>query len=114
MSLTREQAGTLAALLRTIRPAWDELVTINTLAELRDRDLADVAYGAIRTAQDPDARTPRALAFTDRDHWQRTTRQTPRSPKADETCPVDGHSGWAANCPQCRADRLAAPREDAA
>lgn len=107
MSTIREQAGTLAALIRTIRPAWDQLATMNALEQLlQHRDLADVAYGAIRTAQDPEARTPRALAFTDRDHWQRT-RVTPRSPRQDETCTKPGHSGWAANCPQCRADRLA-------
>ena len=112
--ITREQAGALATLLRTIRPAWDQLATINALGQHQGRDLADLAYAAIRTAQDPDSRTPAALGFTDRDHWQRTARTTPRSPKADETCPVDGHSGWAANCPQCRADRLAAPRKEIA
>ena len=36
-----------------------------------------------------------------------TTAPTHRSPTDDETCHRPGHSGWARNCAQCRADALA-------
>jgi hypothetical protein len=33
-----------------------------------------------------------------------TTRPTPSTPRSEETCRQPGHSGWANNCGQCRAD----------
>jgi hypothetical protein len=38
---------------------------------------------------------------------RQTTTPTHRSPTDDETCTKPGHSGWARNCAQCRADALA-------
>lgn len=67
----RPEAFALAQLIRRIRPAWDELATINVLADMAGRDLADVAHAAIRTAQDPTMLTPQALKFVDSPHWRK-------------------------------------------
>ena len=66
--ITREQAGAIAALVRTVRPAWDQLAIMATIGELQDRDPADAAHAAIRAAQDPAAKTPKAIAFGD--YWR--------------------------------------------
>lgn len=111
MSVTREQAAILATLLRTIRPAWDELAIIQSIGQVRDRDLAHVAAAAIRTATNADARTPKAIAFTDSDAWQHDRpAETYRSPRTSEQCRRPGHSGWATNCAQCASERKGVPQ----
>lgn len=100
--MTREQANALAAFLRTIRPAWDHLATYHTLGELRHRDIADVAYAAIRTAQDTTKRTPKAIAWAG-DHWP-TARPTTTVTRTT-ACTRPGHEGYLAhNCPACKQD----------
>ena len=105
--ITREQAALLAGLIRTIRPAWDELATINTLGEAKDRgDLATIAFAAIRTAQDDTCKTPKAIGF-DSDHW-RKPEPSPFSPTSRRSCNKAGHESYFAhNCGACRADSIA-------
>lgn len=102
--ISREQAAHLAALARTIRPEWDQLATINTVAELKDKPLIAVARAVITAAQNPDARTPRAILWQDP---APPAEITTSSPRAGEICNRDGHSGWANNCAQCRSERIA-------
>lgn len=114
MSISKQQAEALAGFIRTVRPAWDHVVLVRQLGTLKDRDLADVAHAAIRTAQDESMRTPQAIGF-DSEHWRVTTpTATPRNPKQGETCTTPGHEGYYAHhCAGCRADALAVKHEEA-
>ncbi|TDT31115.1 hypothetical protein [Naumannella halotolerans] len=109
ITVTRHQATALVTLLRTIRSDWDERTTLDALAvAAHNRNLPDLAYGAIATALDPASRTPRALTFTDHEHWRRTIRtDTWAPPTRDQECATHP-GGWADHCAGCRADRLAA------
>ena len=73
--ITRQEAVALTELVRTQRAGWDALATINVLTTLTG-DLADIAYCAIRTAQDPTMRTPVALRWEDNPHKRPTIRET--------------------------------------
>lgn len=104
---TRQEAGALADLIRAIRPSWDAYATFNAIAELNGRPLADVARATILTAQDPTCRTPKALTFTDNDHWRSMTadaRYVP--PRRREACPTHAN-GYRGHCGGCEADRKA-------
>lgn len=108
-SINRETAGAIAALLRTIRPAWDQLATLNAVHEASRtrRDLATLAAGAVRIAQDPTNRTPTSLRYAEA--WSRAAAvPTSRgSGRVNESCRVPGHDGYPAdNCGGCRADQL--------
>ncbi len=101
--ITREQAALLAKLARTIRTEWDELTTITTIAELRDKPLTTIARTVIAAAQNPNNRTPKAILFQP----EPTPTEPTNSPRHNETCPKDGHSGWVSNCAQCRSEQIA-------
>ncbi len=107
-AINRETAGALAALLRIRRPAWDQLTTLERLldASVTHRDVADLAAGAIRIANDPTAGTPQALLLDLFDHhWRRTATPTITSVTVNASCQVSGHEGYlATNCPGCRID----------
>ncbi|RCK68285.1 hypothetical protein DT076_16695 [Desertihabitans brevis] len=104
---SRQHAAALAELLRLIRPSWDALATINALHDVADRPLADVARAAILTAQDHDARTPRAITFTDSDHWRSLTADArPQPVRRTEQCPRH-EGGTAGRCPMCRSEQIA-------
>jgi hypothetical protein len=66
---TREQAGALADLARLIRPAWDTRAITDAIAEVRHRELREIAWALITVALDPQFRTPKALTF-EGDHWR--------------------------------------------
>lgn len=74
-SVTREQAALIAQLLRTIRPAWDEMRTAEYVgkASVEHRDFADLLHGCIRTAQDQTLTSPASLTFSG-EHWTRSVR----------------------------------------
>jgi hypothetical protein len=73
--VNREQAATIAALVRTIRPSWDELAIINALGQVKDRDLDEVTTAAINAAKDHTLRAPISITF-DGPHWPRTINDT--------------------------------------
>lgn len=95
-NVSREQAAAVASLLRSIRPAWDELATAHSVAEASKvhADLADLVHGCIRTAQDSAARTPAALTFADSPHWRITVRTTesPAERKARVQAQIDARA----------------------
>lgn len=111
-SINRETAGTIATLLRLIRPAWDQLATLNAVhdASRTHRDLADLVAGCVRIAQDRTLLTPAMLRNDDFEHWRRTAAPTVTSgPRINESCQVPGHEGYAAwNCAGCRTEQLTA------
>lgn len=100
--ITREQAGALAALARTIRPAWDQLATMNAILEVSRFDLADITYAVTCCAQDPAMQTPAAITFTGSQHWRPTIRDTEtaeqRTARLDEQAT---NRRDAAECPLC-------------
>lgn len=110
-SVSRETAGAIATLLRLIRPAWDQLATLNAVhdASRTHRDLADLTAGCVRIAQDRTATSPKAFDLDlFADHWRRTTTPTITSGPGtvNDSCPVPGHEGyWAHNCPGCKVDQ---------
>lgn len=114
-SINRETAGTIAALLRLIRPAWDQLATLNAVhdASRTHRDLADLVAGCVRIAQDRTLQTPAMLRDDESPHWRRTATPTVTSgPSRNESCQVRGHDGyWAGNCPACRVEARIAQAE---
>jgi hypothetical protein len=68
--ITREQIGALVVLVQAIRPAWDSRAIRPVLERLApEHDLAELAWAAIRTAEDPTKRTPAAIAW-EGDHWR--------------------------------------------
>lgn len=100
--ITKEQAGAIAVLVQTVRTAWDTRAITAALADLRNLDLADVTHAAIRVAQDPDMRTPAAIAFLDPKHWRPTVRET-ETPE-ERTNRIDVQSTAARqsrDCPLC-------------
>lgn len=104
--MTKNQAQHLAAIVAETRPDWDQRGIVAALAKVRERDLADTCWAAIRAAENRTAQTPGFIPV-DGDHWRPTTRtDTPRPPTRDEEC--RDHPGWfATNCAGCRADALA-------
>ena len=107
-SVTREQAGAIATLLRLLpgRATWDQLATLNAVedASRTHRDLAAFVAGCLRIAQNPVNRTPAALRYAEA--WRRAAETARASTRANESCPVPGHEGYpATNCAGCRVDR---------
>jgi hypothetical protein len=96
--ISRPEADHIAGLLRTIRPHWDHLAIMTVLTSV-DADLADIAYAAIRTAQDPAMRTPQSLAFTDSQHWRPTVRE--HTPRAQPVWEDDARLQEIARCQYC-------------
>ena len=101
--ITREQATHIAQIARTIRPTWDELALINLIGDHQVETLPQIFEAAIMAATNPRAETPRALNWSE--HWR--SLRVAGEPLARRTCPVDGHSGVAHNCPQCRSEEIA-------
>lgn len=107
--ITRTQIAALVALIDSLRSDWDRPGTASTLEQYADTD-ADphqLFTAALTAAADPDNETPKAMTWAK--YWQpaKHKKSTPGSPRARDTCPVDGHSGWAGNCPQCRSEQIA-------
>ena len=99
--ITREQAGA-AALARTIRPAWDQLATLNAIAEVARHDLADVAHAVIRCAQDQTMKTPAAIGFLEGPHWRPTLRIGETVEQIEQrTTDALSYATAAGNCPHC-------------
>lgn len=82
MSINREQAYAIAALVRLVRSGWDDRPIMDAIAAVSDRPLADVVYAAVRCAQNPANRTPAAIKF-EGDHWppRPATATTPANPR---------------------------------
>ena len=92
--ITREQAGHIAQLARTIRPRWDELTTINIIHTHQSEHLTDIVCAVIFAATNPNADTPRAIDWPE--HWHRKPDKTAdhTSPRPGETCTVaQGQAG---------------------
>lgn len=76
MTSTADAVGPLVVLVQNLRPQWDTRGIRPVLAKLvaDGHDLADIAWAAIRTAEDRGMRTPAAIAQTDSPHWRPTVR----------------------------------------
>lgn len=111
--IEKHQAEIIAQATNAYRPDWPirQIVTIIG-RDLINRPYRDVAIALTIVATDPASKTP-ARVNEDGPWWHAMTVTRPGvnvyqgTPRNHETCPVDGHSGWKLNCPQCRADKLA-------
>lgn len=76
MTSHADPVGALVVLVQSIRPTWDTRAIRPVLAKLvaDGHDLADVAWAAVRTAQDQAMRRPAAIGLTDSPHWRPTVR----------------------------------------
>lgn len=100
--ITKEQAGMVAVLVQSVRTGWDTRAITAALADLQNLDLADVAHAAIRVAEDPDMRTPAAIAFLDPKHWRPTIREGETAEQV-QTRRDNAYTATAgaASCPHC-------------
>lgn len=109
--IKREQAAHIAQLVRTMRPAWDELTIINLLAQHQQSPLDTITKAALNAAQNPKAETPRAINWPE--HWP-TSAITPTGinddPDKPGQCHNPDHGSNPNNCSQCRSE-LIAPRD---
>jgi hypothetical protein len=90
MTITPEQAVTLAAFIATIRPDWSQTGITNALSAARYRGSpSEVALAAIRAASTPSNRTPGVIPL-DGDHWRDNspprTREAPSEPGRCTQC----------------------------
>ncbi len=103
--MTKEQAGMVAVLVQSVRTSWDTRAITAALADLRNLDLADVTHAAIRVAEDPDMRTPAAIAFLDPKHWRPTIRETETPEHIQRRAEqARGYSHAAQHCNLCDED----------
>jgi hypothetical protein len=94
--ISRPEADHIAGLLRTIRPHWDHLAIMAVLTNI-DGDLADITWSAIRTAQNPDMRTPQALTFEGNQHARPVKAETDEK----ETWGIAARAQAIARCQFC-------------
>ena len=119
MTITREQAHALAALVRTIRPDWDERGTVKALSDAREMGTpVEVCIAALRAADCATNRTPAVIAMKG-SHWSAPTAQPQQPwqttyglpPTPDEPrCEKHGHQRLP--CASCRADELTGHKPD--
>lgn len=111
--MTKTEAERIAAAIHDLRPDWPASSVLTLIGKhYQHRPPRDIALALTWIALDYDSRTPGRIL--ENGPWWKTTSTAEDkptrapSPRTHETCPIDGHSGWAHNCPQCRADALAA------
>lgn len=115
MMMTKDQAKMTAALVRSIRPDWDELGIMAALAKAANRaDAGLVSVAAIHAAMTATNHTPAVIPM-EGPHWQRAEGTAPapkriiEPPKSNDTsadCPEHpGTKAWA-----CKPCRVSAPR----
>ena len=115
MTINRDQAYALAALLRTIRPDWDERGIVKALSDAREMGSpVEVCIAALKAADCATNRTPAVIAMKGA-HWSAPTPNQPQQPwqttyglppMPDEPrCEKHGHQRLP--CASCRADQLA-------
>lgn len=117
--IEQNDAERIAAAVNCLRPDWPAASILTLIGNhYRHRPYRDIAVAFTWIAADHNSRTPGRIR-EDGPWWQaiaveRGGQEPTRapSPRAHETCNIDGHSGWANNCPQCAADRKAQPLED--
>lgn len=117
--ITQDQAELLASAINVLRPDWPtKQITTIIGRNHQHRLMRDVGIALMWVALDDDSRTPARINEADGPWWKaaavdRSSDRTARapSPRDGEICTIDGHSGWAGNCSQCRADQLAASPE---
>lgn len=104
--ITQQQAHHMAAFIRTMRPDWDPAGIAAALREHDDKSPQDVFNAAITAAGNDKARTPAAISWIQ--FWRPSKKDGSSGDSHHyQSCPVDGHSGWAENCPQCRSEEIA-------
>lgn len=114
--IEKTDAERIAAAIHALRPDWPAASVLTLIGKhYQHRPVRDIAVALTWIACDPNSRTPGRITedgpwWTAAGAWKpgQQTEPTPATPRAHETCTVDGHSGWAGNCAQCRADLLAA------
>lgn len=106
ITIDRDQAGVLAALVAALRPDWDEPGILKALSDARTRgDAYRLAHAALYAAEDVRNRTPAIIALTG-EHWTRG-RELGTGDTNYARCIEPGHTSYAAdNCGACRADRM--------
>lgn len=113
MPITRDQGLPVAELLCILKPSWNVRgVMTRGLAPLERHPapLPVIVWAAIRAAQDPEILTPAVIPLNG-PHWNLADRPPIPRLTPDLECPT--HPGqWAGNCPSCRADTIAADRDD--
>jgi hypothetical protein len=62
---TLDDITRLAALVTGLRPTWDKIAIQNQLLAYKHLPYEQLAYAAIRCAQDPNNRTPASLKWAD-------------------------------------------------
>jgi hypothetical protein len=118
--IEKTDAERIAAAVNNLRPDWPigSLMTLLGNQKIRYRPYRDIAVALTWCAVDSNTRTP-GRVLEDGPWWQAAATNLSKpahsgTPRNHEMCKVDGHSGWAGNCPQCRADRLAQPTREIA
>ena len=117
-TISREQAHALAALVRTIRPDWDERGTVKALSDARMMGTpVEVCIAALRAADCATNRTPAVIAMKGA-HWSSVTAPTQQPwqltyglpPMPDEPR-CEKHGSQRLPCASCRANELAGQPE---
>lgn len=116
MTINREQAHALAALVRTIRPDWDERGTVKALSDAREMGSpVEVCIAALRAADCATNRTPAVIAMKG-PHWTASAAITPPPqpwqttyglPPMPNEPRCEKHGNQRLPCASCRADQLA-------
>jgi len=114
--ITKHEAERISAAINQLRPEWPGPSLMTLIGnKLQHRPYRDLVVALAWIAADPDSKTPGRI--TEQGPWWQATATNGTltyqgTPRNHETCPVDGHSGWKQNCPQCKADRLAADPDE--
>lgn len=107
MTVTREQAETLAGLIADCRPhgarQWDVPGILAAVWRVKDRQLVEVIRAFTRGAEDRTAHTP-TVVVTNPTYWREPALERPAT-KA-EYCRIHGTALRGGICPSCRADQL--------
>ena len=115
MTITRDQAHALAALVRTLRPDWDERGIVKALSDAREMGSpVDVCIAALKAADCATNRTPAVIAMKGA-HWSTPAPSQPQQswqvtyglPPSPDEPRCERHDHQRLPCASCRADQLA-------
>lgn len=115
---TKQEAETVATAINVLRPDWPTKQIVTIIGrDHQHRPTLDIAAALLWLALDPDTETPGRLnesgpwwkGFQPQGHGrgQQGVGEDHQSPRKNETCQQPGHTGWAGNCPNCRAEEKA-------
>lgn len=115
-TISRDQAYALAALVRTLRPDWEERGTVKAISDARTMGTpAEVCIATIKAANVTTNRTPAVIAMPGK-HWQHEP--APTTPDAAWYGPPDRNSRRCTEhtihplpCSACRSEWLAGMRD---